>query len=317
MRTVLSARGRARHVESVFLLVWLAGWAAGELAVGAVLLFALAHTLFPAWTAQHWPPATVKPATFGVAVVLFLVLWLALWTIGGLAAIGALLRNFGGRDEVWLDGDALIHRWIAGPLRRSKRLPRARIHALELGPARLDVHHSGGVHTLTTLGTADERAALMARLSTALPTQRAWLPVPWRGDRRGDAVVLERPATVARAMAGFLYGATALCVVAELSGPALIAVMLATAFATWQRQWRFDPHDVTRETRLLGLRFVRCYRAVSINTSQHRDSDGDEWNSVTLTGADGAVTLYTGVRSAVEMEALAAWLNAERAGRAT
>lgn len=46
----------------------------------------------------------------GVQVAIFLLLWLAGWTVGGLGAMGTVLGQFAGRELLTVDATALAHR---------------------------------------------------------------------------------------------------------------------------------------------------------------------------------------------------------------
>jgi hypothetical protein len=71
----------------LFLLVWLAGWFAGESS-------ALSQLLHP----RNGPPQA------------FLTIWLIGWTIGGTAALATLLWQVSGREVITLESGYLIHR---------------------------------------------------------------------------------------------------------------------------------------------------------------------------------------------------------------
>lgn len=99
-----TADGLGVHVPAVrniplilFLLVWLAGWSAGE-------IFAL-HEIIT--------------GGFG-AVDLFLVVWVSAWTIGGLAAWHFLLWQMFGVERLFVTGGAVVTESGFGPLRRRR-----------------------------------------------------------------------------------------------------------------------------------------------------------------------------------------------------
>src|SRR5262245_13417989 len=89
LEATLCSRGIGRFFVAAFLLVWLAFGAGGEGVVGW-FLFVGAKSLF---TGQP-PEAGREPLTLAPAftVGVFLIGWLALWTIGGLAALTEFVR---------------------------------------------------------------------------------------------------------------------------------------------------------------------------------------------------------------------------------
>jgi hypothetical protein len=71
----------------LFMMVWLCGWAFGEVMV----VSQLAH------------PSEKTPG-------LFLLIWLTGWTIGGIYAIGTLLWQLGGRELLTVNYSTMAHR---------------------------------------------------------------------------------------------------------------------------------------------------------------------------------------------------------------
>jgi hypothetical protein len=94
----------------LFLPIWLAGWAAGEMAV--------------AWQiATHFAP--------------FLAIWLVFWTAAGLVVMATLAWQFRGREIIRIDGDRLIHGCRGFGWKRdiAYRLSEIRGLAADRGPA--------------------------------------------------------------------------------------------------------------------------------------------------------------------------------------
>jgi hypothetical protein len=91
------ARVRRNWLVGPFLLVWLCGWAFGEVAVIRELAL------------------RARGGGFG-----FLLVWLAAWTVGGVLVSLQLLWSFAGREEIAVGPRTLSVRVVAGPLRRTR-----------------------------------------------------------------------------------------------------------------------------------------------------------------------------------------------------
>jgi len=110
-----------------FMLVWLCGWSAGE-------WFTLTELL--------------RPGT-ALAVDLFLLVWVSLWTLGGLAVLAVVAWNLVGVEKLFLveGGGIVVERGI-GPLTRRKVFRVDRVgeigFAHRLGARRAEGILSGG-----------------------------------------------------------------------------------------------------------------------------------------------------------------------------
>jgi hypothetical protein len=129
----LRVTGSVRYIGATFLLVWLAGWALGEaFALGFLIL--LIRSVVGTFFGMSWPLPGGQWIAGGAAgfFFLFLVVWLTLWTFGGLAAITELLRNLAGEDRVSVQpaGVELVCR--AGPFRRVRTFDRSRIRRVRI-----------------------------------------------------------------------------------------------------------------------------------------------------------------------------------------
>src|SRR5215469_780872 len=97
LEVVLRSTGFPRFFGAGFLGVWLTGWFVGE-------TFALWMLTAGAWSflTGHPPGAKHEPVSLGVAVAggLFLIFWLGLWTVGGVAAIWEFLRLICSKDRI-------------------------------------------------------------------------------------------------------------------------------------------------------------------------------------------------------------------------
>ncbi|MDN2564730.1 hypothetical protein N1F89_00700 [Aquibium sp. A9E412] len=104
----------------LFLLVWLAGWGAGEYFVLATI-------------AEGAP----------LPVFLFLALWLVAWTVGGLTVAAGIAWQVAGSERLFLlDDGVLVAQSGIGPLQRRRLYEAARITGLRL----VDRRRAGGVY---------------------------------------------------------------------------------------------------------------------------------------------------------------------------
>ncbi|MFZ5904694.1 MAG: hypothetical protein ACOYZ8_14200 [Chloroflexota bacterium] len=95
-RFLISIPSKKNWFQMVFLFIWLAGWAFGEVMVGDILL------------------AVFLKNSVGVPI-LFLFVWLAGWTAGGVFALYALLWQLAGKEIIEINGQAIrIGRSIFG-----------------------------------------------------------------------------------------------------------------------------------------------------------------------------------------------------------
>lgn len=182
-----------RWVQGGFLGVWLCGWAAGE-------LFALAFLIAGGW-------AVVKALLAGELAVLFmaipvgafLLLWLAGWSLAGVAVGTAFLKSFCHRWTLLLERKSWVleqklgpftSRWMlpAGSVERVLARHRGHLHvaALDQEPVELDV----------PMGREEvEWLAVLLRGAAGLPLEEppSLLPAVYRAVPEGDGVLIARP----------------------------------------------------------------------------------------------------------------------------
>lgn len=170
---VLRATGWVRLLPAAFLLIWLCGWAVGELVVLLILLGPLADPLVTTlrellpgpWPHlprfSDWPPWPV---------LAFLAVWFVFWTWGGLGAVWQLLRLLAGSDRFVTRPGGFSLRPGAGPFGRTRDFP-----ATEVSAVYADVRRSrlvavvGGSEKVLCSGTPLPVAEwLAARLRAAL-----------------------------------------------------------------------------------------------------------------------------------------------------
>ncbi|MGM9514664.1 hypothetical protein ACS5PK_10465 [Roseateles sp. DB2] len=149
----------------LFLLLWLGGWAFGEMQAIEQLLH----------------PSDMAPTAF-------LALWLAGWTAGGLAAVGTLLWQIAGRELLTVNATALAHRIEVFGLGLTRNYAAHEVKALRaapdsalaqyqallppfMGPARGALAFDYGARTIRLAPGIDEAEAreLAAQLASRLP----------------------------------------------------------------------------------------------------------------------------------------------------
>jgi hypothetical protein len=257
-------------------------------------------------------PLQIGPA---VMVGLFLLVWLALWTVGGIAAMGELLRLLWSEDRIVVAGGRLTVTWARGPFRKVRTFERDAIRGIALVGQRehLTLETHGRRLELSGLGTREERvagaAALRAELAlTEDPPAARGLPAEWEeivtpeGERALVARLATRRTQAKVASAGTMLLAVVTFVLAresvtsarpDLLIPAFILLVFtlgAAAGTVWlargRFEWRIGSGRVTLRRRYgSGLKDVFEGRRLLLDTNT--DSDGDPWFELfALAGAE-------------------------------
>lgn len=167
-------RGPARFAVGGFLTLWLAGWAAGEVFVLITL-----SRLLRQWAGADGVLAGAATGSMGMnagmtaAVTGFLLLWMSLWTLGGVLALREWLRCFWADERLVLNDEVLTLRARLGPFVRRQRIAVAQIRCCAVRsrqqqPSALVVELENRVIELTRLGTAGEREQAAAAINAAL-----------------------------------------------------------------------------------------------------------------------------------------------------
>lgn len=295
-------RGRGRFVGIAFLLVWLCLWAAAEAFVAIVLGHGLWSLLTGAPAFGTGAPLRLAPALGAGALLL---VWLSIWTVGGVAAVEELLRLSWAEDRLVLHRDALAHLRRLGPRVRCELLPRDEVQRVFTQPATsiLVAQRGESLVALTDLGTATERLEAARQLRAALSLSDegdgrdvAALPVGWQViSGPGDERLLVRDLRTRRTEAAIL--ATVTAVVWALLGalaleawsePTLwVMTLMVGVLAVWlgwrtlwtlrgRNEWRLEPGRLVRQRRFGGVVAVVGHVA-SLTLRESRDSDGDAW----------------------------------------
>lgn len=299
---VLRRRGGfGRYFSAAFLGVWLCGWLLGE----SFALWVLIRGGFALLTGEALNPGDGPiELTAAVAVGTFLLIWLSLWTLGGIAAATQLLRELWGGDRIVAGRDGLVLEWKAGPFRRRRAIPRDEIIGVALLPRR------GAIVVDTTrerveagsLGDDAERRAVVSALrrelalaevtrpaAPALPDEWAEVSTP-----EGWAALAPSPATralqrrVVAVLASVALGVTAVFVRGTVMNPsrlplALIGAAITSALAAgalWlargRYEWRLESGCIVL-LRRFDDRVTELFRATRLTLTSREDSDGDEW----------------------------------------
>jgi hypothetical protein len=299
--------GWGRYVDAAFLICWLAMWVVGEVVV-ALLTCGTIVSLIAASLGLPLPAFFPKTTDPGVAAgfLLFGLIWLSLWTIGGAAAGTHLLRGLAGEDRVSLTPAALIIYRRAWIFHRTRTIPRAGIRrvGIRTGDHSVTVYTgTDGMQVVTTLGTPREREELRAALAAALVLPdaatvkrlEAQTPPPdWESEQRRADLVLMRPTRrTRRRQATIMWSVTglvSLAVIASLVKPigsggfvfdkvswslTLLCGLLA-AWITWGgTEWIVRRGRLTHRLFFADLARERVFDDGWLEMSQSTDSDGD------------------------------------------
>ena len=330
----LTPRGAGRWFDAAFLGFWLLFWAVGE-----VLVLWLLVTGAIAWATGQPPkpgqaPLQTVPA---LATGLFMFVWLAFWTLGGVLAGRAFFRQTWSTDRLTVrsDGVELVRR--TGPWVRRRWLARDDLRALHRGgaPSAVQAETATGVVELTDYGTAEEQRQLLDALHETLrlpPADRLspLLPADWRvlGAPEGGEVLVRNPrarcagAWVVGGMATVLGGvaATALAATPERPAYGAVAAILAAlaGFAAWgarrlareRDEWRLETGRLVRQRRRGGRAEARG-AGTAVVLVEDTDSDGDRVFRLELTLDDGSrQVLDRTTQEPIEQRQLARWLAA-------
>ncbi len=306
----LKPQGAGRFVSAAFLLFWLCGWAVGEGFALWILGKGASALLTGESPADGGAPLEAGPA---VAFGAFLLLWLALWTLGGIAAMGAVLRLLWSEDRLIAHAGGLTAVRFRGPFRRTREFPRDTVRRIVLVPRNdtLGVEMARETVELSCLGTRAEREETARALRSELglsPDETATepgvatepavatLPKGWQEiiTPEGERALVSDLATrkIQARVLGFVtlgMGTVALFLLGQSMGlPALLplglismAASLALAWGTvWlargRMEWRIEGGKVTLRRRFRSS--VRdVFEAHRLELTIRSDSDGDDW----------------------------------------
>jgi len=342
MQVTLRPRGIGRLFQAAFLAVWLGGWAMGEWFALGLFVAGLEGALGPGAVPESFRASLGLAVSRGEApmVLLIVVPWLVLWTLGGALALGQALLLLVGREVVRWSPEALeIERYALTRL-SSRRLEPAAIHAFSFARGALVVRKHGRSIAVARLGTAVERSELATRLETwhrgfggrALRSPEdppcpgyqvsrddtgAFTLVPGMSNRWLATSLLAFVASGFFAMLGFtaldastweLLGA---CFALGLPGS------LAAGGAIWliavRESWH--PRSGTLEIRRRGFghSWGRTITPLRLELRGNSDSDGDLHWTLFAHGAERTQRLASAIHDSAVPESLGEWLS-ERTG---
>jgi hypothetical protein len=339
----LRATGWSRYFDTAFLGLWLTMWTIGEVVALGLIGLMLASAVSAALGRPLALPSRIAPTDGTVSVfLLFLLLWTALWTVGGIAAMWHVLRQLGGEDAVDIAGGTLHLTRRAGPFRRRREIPvtsirRVRIRSDRAAGVVIDTHD--GTRDISDLGTTAERVALRDWLATGLPLpnadaarliERETPPHDRDVEVRGHETIVTQPTRRGRTMgARVAWGLAAILSLGWVnmyrrgiaSGgdlAALAATALVVALALWiamgRREWIAAPGRLE-----VHLRFARwtlrrqTFEGGTLQVDHYRDSDGDDRYTLVVRAGDRRRVLASALHDQFELLALGEWLAARTA----
>jgi hypothetical protein len=305
-------RGPGRFLDAGFLSLWLCVWLAGEIAA----LWFLVTGLYALVTGQPLPgsdqPIRLGPA---LAIGVFLLIWLAVWTLGGILAIREWLRALSSEDLLCLDGESLTRSRRLGPFTFTRQWSHADIHRVFVQPTgscreTLMAQVGPAVVELTDLGTPEERHAAAEALRTALglpvddhPTGPASLPSDWQEmmDPYGVRLLVpnlrtrRQQALIVGIFAGVIWtGLVVLAWASYRSDPNLwVLTCMVSVPAAWltrqalwlhrgRNEWRIERGRIVRQRRS-GASVTPVAEARALELMEETDSDGDRWYELRAT----------------------------------
>jgi hypothetical protein len=341
--------GWGRYIEVVFLGVWLAGWLAGEVVVLIVFGGMVAGMIAAAFGITLSFASRLAPDGSAPFFVLFMIFWLTMWTIGGIAAGTQFLRALAGRDSISVSPAGLELEWRAGPFRRRRTLAHGTIRRVRLGlkgePVIADT--ATGRIDITTLGTPVERRALHDWLHNqlVLPDEAearrldAEVPPPgWEVEVEGMETRLFWPTRRNRRIqAVILWGIAALmfmgCLPAFLPlqpegmleptrpgvtrvyiGAGILSLLFAV-WATWtmwgRSEWVAIPGRLTWRRRFASWQSVgRTFENATLDLRHTIDSDGDDRFELRVRGETTHRKITSSLYDEADEVRLAEWLSA-------
>lgn len=303
-------RGAGRYLGAGFLAVWLCGWAAGEVfALGALL--AMGGSVVAPDALRELGLGRVQAPEGGAwFAIVFLLVWVSFWTVGGIAAMRELLRLLWTSDRIAWDGAGIELVQRVGPFASRRTWSAAEVRDVTLRRPRrnLEILTARGAVALTALGTRDELARLRDLLRGALglgtraaAPPGAVLPAEWEAEPADDGSLrLVRPRAARRrgaTIAWVVTGALALLAGFAFLAPrmngepvpggagaagfaALVIAVLGLGSAWLSHggsEIRVRHGALTFRRWFLGREWVETLEPARLEIERSTDGDGDEW----------------------------------------
>jgi hypothetical protein len=326
----LRPSGIGHYFNAAILSAWLVGWIMGEVFAITMLgvLFSSIARAFP----EHLPAWSADLVTTGGAAfaLLFLLFWLTLWTVGGIAALTQVMRSLAGEDVIGVtaSGFELVRR--AGPFRRRYAFDRSAIRRLRMRPHDKAVvaDTAKGTRVITTFGLPAEREAVADWLSRHLGLSDAdpeagTPPATWEVQTEGEVAYVRkvrRGARFTRSLISWLLTAGVASawyasLDAETSArniPALVLTLLlaaGAAMSTWGRRELTVRHGELMFRRSFAMWTTeRAFRSARLELTHETDSDNDSHYKLIVTDAAGSQTVHSQAHDSGEVVDLARWL---------
>ena len=337
----LRSTGWGRWFDAAFLSIWLMFWVVGEVVALVMVVAMFASALSAALGRPLVLASRVTPTDGSVSFFLvFMLLWAALWTVGGVAAATHLLRRLAGDDLIELSAEALHIKWRAGPFRRRRSIGRPSVRRVRMRShdKAVVLDTDEGTVLVSDVGTADERVSLkewIAQRLTLAASDRARLrerDIPPR-DRdveiQGFDTIVTHPTRRARVIGtrviwalaaiaslgciGALQRTDGSAVTAGVSATGVLTMILASC-ALWvmcaRTEWVVRPGHLCWRF-CLGRRTLREQAfdtAATLEIEHQRDSDGDDRYALVVRTDSRRRVLSTAIHDPYELVALGEWL---------
>jgi hypothetical protein len=322
-----------RFFGAAFLLVWLAGWAVGEVFAAGFLVMLLRSIVGSAIGAE-WPIPGGEWIAGGAAgfVLLFLLVWLTLWTFGGLAAMREFFRSIAGEDRVSVESMAVELQHRAGPFRRTRQFERSHIRRVRIRShdRAVVLDTRDGTEVVTKFGTVDERKAMAEWLRgrlllthSATTVDPSAAPPGWRISTEGGATRMTQEDPRARAIAGAIVWFITLLLLMLVIGAdgtivgRVIAALLTLAMAggaMWitfsRRAWIVRHGQLTHHTRFLTWERTHQFNSGRLEVTITTDSDNDAHYRLNVVNDQGTQKIASEMNDEAAIVDLGRWLSA-------
>jgi hypothetical protein len=320
--------------------VWLAGWAIGEV-VAIGILGVIIASLIPHVRDVLIPTEQAKWLMTGAFpfVLCFLLVWATFWTIGGIAAITALLRSVAGVDRLRLQPVGMELERRAGPFRRVRVFDRSMIRRVRIR------HHDEalvadtpfGTQLLTELGTLQERTRVCGwlREHLQLPVSDAdttnivasTAPPGWEAEvgEDGSTRLMRRTQRWRPIQAAILWFVTGLVIVGWLgraeSGaftvlnlPHYLLTLSLVAGSAWltleRSSWLVRAGRLVFRRRIGPWLFEHPFEHARLDVESSTDSDGDRSYQLVVREGDTRRTILSAGNDDGEIVDCARWFAA-------